>query len=59
MTDERWNGFRLEVAAIKLGGPDRRRSSHVPLGCKIQGVVCCTTIPRGDAGCGSLPRGWD
>ncbi len=39
MTDERWNGFRLELAAIELGGPERRRSNHVPLGCKIQGVV--------------------
>ncbi|HJN09499.1 MAG TPA: HAD hydrolase-like protein [Pirellulaceae bacterium] len=39
MTDEGWNGIRLELAAIELGGPENRRSSHVRLGCEIQGVV--------------------
>ncbi len=39
MYDKRWNGLRLESAAIELGGSEHRRSSRVPPGCKIQGVV--------------------
>lgn len=39
MIDERWNGFRLELAANELSESQDRRSSLVPLGCKIQGVV--------------------
>ena len=39
MTDERWNGFRLELAVMGLGAPVHHRTSHIPSGCKIQGVV--------------------
>lgn len=40
MIDEGWNGFRLELAAAKLGAPDSRRlKNRLVMDRRIQGVV--------------------
>ncbi len=39
MNDERWNGFRLELAALELDGAEDCRESLGPWASSVQGVV--------------------